>query len=108
MPFDKLGLKLQKFHPHWHLFLVIRKLKSTSKMIEELKTYEFKLKIKEKVVNYLRCHIMESERQKKIVMPHLINWLIQKFEKKYLENEFTSPIDSKIQNSATNKRRGSS
>jgi hypothetical protein len=41
-------------------------------------------KIVEKIVDYLGCHNVESEREKKIVMfqPHLIEWLIQNFEKK--------------------------
>jgi hypothetical protein len=40
-------------------------------LIEELKTHEFILKIEEKVVDYMSCYIVESERGKKIVMVQL-------------------------------------
>jgi hypothetical protein len=62
-------------------------------LLEELKTHVFKLKIEENVVDYLSCHIVESEKQKKIlnVQPHLINRFIQNSRKKQLENEFTRP-----------------
>jgi hypothetical protein len=57
--------------------------KSILTLIEDLKTHEFKLKIEEKVVYYLSYHIVEPERENKIVMvqPHLFNQLIQKFKK---------------------------
>jgi hypothetical protein len=43
-----------------------------------------------KVVDYLNCHIVESEKEKKIVMvqPHLINRLIQQFEKEKIGKRF--------------------
>jgi hypothetical protein len=46
--------------------LVIGKQKSISKLIEELKTYSFKLKIEEKVVDYLSYHFVDSERENKL------------------------------------------
>jgi hypothetical protein len=66
--------------------LVIGKQKSNPNLIEELKTYEFKWKIEKKIVDYLNLHIVESEKEKKILMlqPHLIYRLIQKFEKEKL------------------------
>ena len=62
--------------------LIIGKESSVSNLLEELKKYEFNLKIEKNVVEYLSCYIVETKNEGKLTMiqPHLLTRLTQKFE----------------------------
>ena len=46
--------------------LAIGKQESILQLIDELKVHDFKLKIEEELVDYLRSHIVESEVKNKL------------------------------------------
>jgi Reverse transcriptase (RNA-dependent DNA polymerase) len=61
--------------------LIIGKETSVSNLLDELKNYEFNLKIEKDVVEYLSCCIVETKGERKLTMiqPHLLNCWNQRF-----------------------------
>jgi hypothetical protein len=62
--------------------LVIGKEDQISKLITDLKTGGFSLKVKKQLTDYLSCRVLENESRNEILIlqPHLINNLKDKFE----------------------------
>jgi len=61
--------------------LLIGKEKQISKLIDDLKSSGFNLKIEKNLTDYLICCIIENDEKGEILVmqPHLINCLIEKF-----------------------------
>jgi hypothetical protein len=76
-------------------------------LIDELKNYEFNLKVERKFNEYLSFCIEESKGEGKVTMiqPHLLNCLIQNFGNEIMGNrKFLNPgmLRFKIQKSTIN------
>jgi hypothetical protein len=87
--------------------LIIGKDKSIECSIDELKKYEFNLKVEKNVNEYLSCCIEESKDEAKLTMiqPHLLTRLIKNFgEEIEGKRKFLTPGMSrfKIQRSTIN------
>jgi hypothetical protein len=59
--------------------LIIGKELSISNLLNQLKRYEFNLKIEKDVAGYLSCYIVESKGEA-MIQPHLLTRLTQTFE----------------------------
>ena len=61
--------------------IVIGKEEQISKLIDDLKSSEFNLKIESNLTDYLSCCIIENKERGEILVmqPHLINCLIENF-----------------------------
>jgi hypothetical protein len=66
---------------YFNNLLIIGKVESIDRLIDELKKYEFNLKVERNVHEYLSCCIKESKDERKLTMiqRHLLTCLIKNF-----------------------------